>query len=205
MRTTLLLITALLVPANRILAADAVPAKVNFQEHVLPIFKNACLNCHNADRKKAGLDISSHAGAITGSDGQKVIVPGDADASILYKTITHEAEPKMPQKADKLGAKDLAVIKAWIEGGALETADGKPLAMKPKVDLSVVAPVGKPAEAVVLPQGLPVEPVVRGKRAGAVTAMAANPWAPVVAVAGQKSVLLYHTETLDLLGVLPFA
>ena len=36
------------------------------------------------------------------------------------------------------------------------------------------------------------------------TALAASPWAPLVAVAGQKQVLLYHADTGELLGVLPF-
>ena len=54
------------------------------------------------------------------------------------------------------------------------------------------------------PRPLPLEPVVRTARPNAVTALAANPWAPLVAVGGQKQVLLYNTDTLDLLGVLPF-
>ena len=44
--------------------------------------------------------------------------------------------------------------------------------------------------------------IVRTRREpAAVTALAASPWAPLVAVAGQKQVLLYNTDTLDLLGV----
>src|SRR6185436_14715620 len=38
----------------------------------------------------------------------------------------------------------------------------------------------------------------------AVIAMAASPWAPLVAIGGQKQVLLYNTETLERLGVLAF-
>jgi hypothetical protein len=34
--------------------------------------------------------------------------------------------------------------------------------------------------------------------------LAASPWAPVIAVAGQKEVVLYNSDSLDLLGVLPF-
>ncbi len=45
---------------------------------------------------------------------------------------------------------------------------------------------------------------VRTKSINALTALAASPWAPLVAVGGQKQVLLYHTETLEPLGVLPF-
>src|SRR5690606_6331344 len=37
-----------------------------------------------------------------------------------------------------------------------------------------------------------------------VTALCASPWAPLVAAAGQKQILLYHPETAELLGVLPF-
>ena len=37
----------------------------------------------------------------------------------------------------------------------------------------------------------------------ALTTMAASPWAPLVAIAGHHQILLYHTETAQLLGVLP--
>ena len=36
------------------------------------------------------------------------------------------------------------------------------------------------------------------------TALAASPWAPLVAVAGQKQIVLYNSDTAQLLGVLPF-
>ena len=55
-----------------------------------------------------------------------------------------------------------------------------------------------------MPKHLLLEPVVNAERAGGTPALAANPWSPVIAVAGQKQALLYHTETLELLGVLPF-
>ena len=49
------------------IAAD-LPAKVTYNDHVLPIFRNACLNCHNPDKKKAGLDLSSYGGVMAGSE-----------------------------------------------------------------------------------------------------------------------------------------
>ena len=36
------------------------------------------------------------------------------------------------------------------------------------------------------------------------TALAASPWAPLVAVAGQKQISLYNSDNGQLLGVLPF-
>ncbi|MEM1296134.1 MAG: hypothetical protein AAGH89_12275, partial [Verrucomicrobiota bacterium] len=38
----------------------------------------------------------------------------------------------------------------------------------------------------------------------AVTAIAASPWAPLVAIGGQKQVILYNSDSYELLGILPF-
>jgi hypothetical protein len=55
-----------------------------------------------------------------------------------------------------------------------------------------------------MPEDLLLEPPIRTSKAEAVTALAASPWAPVAAVAGQHQVLLYNTDTLELAGILPF-
>ena len=76
--------------------------KVNYQDHTLPIFRDACLNCHNPDKKKSGLDLSSWQTAMNGSNDGAVINPGDPDGSILYRVMTHQDEPSMPPKREKL-------------------------------------------------------------------------------------------------------
>src|SRR5688572_6053127 len=103
---------------------DAAP-KVTYQDHVLPILKNTCLNCHNPDKKKGDLNLASHQGAMAGSGGGKIIEPGDPESSKLIKIITWAEEPNMPPKGDKLPEKDVAVIKAWIAAGAPETSSSK--------------------------------------------------------------------------------
>src|SRR5882762_3578135 len=129
------LIALLLAAPSVVFAADPAAApKVTYQDNILPLFRNSCLNCHNPDKKKGGLDISSYSAAMAGSDSQKVIIPGDPDGSVLYKLVIHADEPKMPQKADKLPQKDLDLIKQWIAGGALENTGSKAV-IKPKVDL----------------------------------------------------------------------
>jgi WD40 repeat protein len=47
-------------------------------------------------------------------------------------------------------------------------------------------------------------PVVKTARANTVLALAASPWAPLLALGSPKQVLLFNTDTLDLVGVLPF-
>src|SRR5678815_135576 len=91
--------------------------KVTYQDHVLPIFRNNCLNCHNPEKKKAGLDLSSYSGVMAGSENNKVIEPGDEAGSLLFRCVSRTEEPFMPPKGDKLPDKDLETIKRWINGG----------------------------------------------------------------------------------------
>ena len=179
--------------------------KITFQDHVLPLVEANCAKCHNADKKKGDLDLTSYSGALAGGASGKVIVPGDAEASQLVKVITHVAEPTMPPNRGKMADKEIAVFKKWIAGGLLETLNSKAVAGKPTVDLSIGSgAIGKPEGPPPMPGDMLLEPVVSTKRATAITGLAASPWAPLLAVAGQKQVALYHSDTLELLGVLPF-
>ncbi len=180
--------------------------KVTFVDHVLPIFREKCAACHNTDKKVAGLDLTNYSGVMAGGGSGAAIDPGNADGSYLYSLVTHASEPFMPPKSDKLPDAMLATISKWIEGGALETAGSKAkMSSKPKFDLSLkAAPTGKPEGPPPMPEKLSLQPIVHTDHSNAATALATSPWAPLAAVGGQKQVLLYHTQTLELLGVLQF-
>lgn len=180
--------------------------KINYTDHVLPIFREKCAACHNTDKKVAGLDLTTYTATMAGGGSGAVIEPGSAGDSYLFNLVSHTSEPFMPPKSDKLPAEMLAVISKWIDDGALENSGSKPrMSKKPKVDFALKgAPTGKPEGPPPMPLKLSLEPVTRTERLDAVTAMAASPWAPLVALGGQKQVLLYNTQTLELLGALPF-
>lgn len=178
--------------------------KVTYDDQILPIFRNACLNCHNPDKKKAGLDLSTYQATLQGSENGKVLESGNAGASLLFKCVKQTEDPKMPPKGDKLSDAELALVEKWISGQLLENASGKVVAVSNnKVSVAVVSlkrPDGPPP----MPGDLPLEPYVRTPHNNAIVALATSPWAPLAAVGGQKQVLLYNTETLQPLGVLPF-
>ncbi len=178
--------------------------KITYNDHVLPIFRNACLNCHNPDKKKAGLDLSTYQGALQGSENGKVVQSGNAGGSLLFKCVKQTEEPKMPPKGDKLTDQDLGTIEKWIAGQLLETATGKAIAAAANNVQTAVVSLTRPDGPPPMPGELPMEPVVRTRVANALTALAASPWAPLVAIGGQKQIALYNTDTLELLGVLPF-
>src|ERR1022692_2448561 len=120
--------------------------KVTYQDNVLPIIQANCAKCHNEDKKKADLDLTSYQGALKGSGSGAVFVSGNPDASKLWKSITQTEEPFMPQNQPPIPNKDLDIIKRWIQGGLLENAGGKAVAAsKPGRDLTLKPElVGKP-------------------------------------------------------------
>ena len=184
--------------------AEAVK-KVTFEEHVMPIFRSHCLNCHNAGDAKGGLALDSYSATVEGGgSGEVVYDDGDVETSRLWQLVNHDDTPIMPPKQDKLAAEKLAVIKAWIEGGILENSGSKAKAKKKNALAFVASTGGKPDGPAAMPETVPQKVPVVSSRAAAITAIAASPWAPLVAIAGQKQIVLYHSDTNELLGVLPF-
>lgn len=181
-------------------------APVNYQEHLLPILQNNCLTCHNSEKKKGDLDLSTYTTALVGGGSGELATAGDPANSTLWKVVSHAAEPHMPPKKPKLPDAELAVFRKWIEGGLVDAKGGAAKKVnRPKVDLALnAAAKGRPAGPPPMPKDLLLEPVVRTPRPEALTALAASPWAPLAAVAGQHQVLLYDTDTLELAGILPF-
>jgi len=179
--------------------------KITYDDQVFPLFQQSCLNCHNPDKNKGGLDLSTYSGAMKGGSGGKIAEPGDLSSKIIgvcLQTIT----PKMPPEGEKLGGAQIAIIKGWIEGGLLENKNSsarKP--SKPKFETALKSdPAAKPEGLPPMPEHLRLEPVVTSAKASAVHAMVASPWAPLVALTGQHQVLLHDANTLELLAVLPF-
>lgn len=207
---TFTLVCGVLVGAvNGAVAQEAKPAdkmeKITYADHILPILRAKCAACHSADQAKGGLVVDSYTGLMAGGASGEVVTGGDVDGSRLYDLISHKAEPKMPPKEPKMPDDQLALFKKWIEGGALETLDSKAKIKKPAFTLgTAVISTGKPEGPPPMPEKLPTDPAIVSPRGNAVTAMAASPWAPLIAVSGHKQVLLYNTQELRLVGILPF-
>lgn len=179
---------------------------MTYQEHVRPIFQEHCFACHSQDDKTSDLALDSYAAALAGGAGGEALAAGDPGGSRLWQLVSHQASPQMPPDQDKLPPPQLELIKAWIEGGLLENAGSKPKAAQASA-LDPVEPTAdnRPAGEPAMPRGVLREPVVATPRAAAAGSLAASPWAPLVAVPGPRQVSLYHVESGELLGILPYA
>lgn len=179
--------------------------KTTYDDHVFPIFQQACLNCHNPEKTKGGLDLSTFSGALKGGSGGKVLIPGDASSPIVG-AVQQTIEKKMPPEGDKLSNEQIEIIKRWIAGGLLENNSSTARKVeKPKFETALRSdPAAKPDGPPPMPVNLLLDPPVVTTRPAAIHAIATSPWAPLLAITGQHQVLLHDTDSLELVGILPF-
>src|SRR5262245_57165016 len=156
-------------------SSAAEPTKVNYAEHVLPILREKCLNCHNADKTRGGLDLSTYVKAMEGGSSGVVVKAGHPDDSRLFLLAAHKSEPKMPPEGGTLAPDSLSTLRRWIEQGALENAASKAVAIaKPKSEVASASIVrGRPAGAPPMPTAALPALAPATARPTAVTALAA--------------------------------
>ena len=109
---------AVLLLAPALAHAQAPKNAVTYKDHVLPVLRKHCLNCHNADKSSSDLNVSTYQALLAGGASGEAVKAGSPDGSLLYKVAAHQAEPRMPPKGPKIPDSDLAVLKTWIESGA---------------------------------------------------------------------------------------
>jgi mono/diheme cytochrome c family protein len=88
-----------------------------FEQNVRPVLVESCIKCHGPDKQKAELRVDSRAALLKGSDLGPVVVPGKPDEGSFIKSIRHEGDSKMPEKADKLPDAQIAALTEWVRMG----------------------------------------------------------------------------------------
>ena len=179
--------------------------KITFEDHIKPILARRCSTCHDGNRTEADLDVTSFITLMQGGGSGEVIQPFSADDSYLISLVTHEDSPEMPPGGNKIPDAEIALLKQWIDKGALENSGSTAKRKNPKVDLTAVAEdANKRPENRPLPPRLPLEPQVHTARKSQIRSIATNPWSPIVAIGLPKQVVLYDTKTFELIGIVPF-
>ncbi len=104
------------------LLADEPPA-LTYEEHIRPIFRAHCYDCHGATEKLEGnLDLRLVRLIIKGGDSGPAIVPGRPDESYLLERVRNG---EMPPGESRVSDAELATLERWIAAGA-KTARPEP-------------------------------------------------------------------------------
>ena len=121
---------------SRVLAADDLPTAaeraVDFVEDVRPIFERACYRCHGPDKQKSSFRLDRRRAAIKGGELGAAIVPHKSAASPLIRYVAGlEPGLEMPPEGPRLTAKEIGILRRWIDDGAAwakdETVETDPL------------------------------------------------------------------------------
>ncbi|MCA8993140.1 MAG: hypothetical protein KDA88_14215 [Planctomycetaceae bacterium] len=94
-------------------------ADVDYVRDVQPIFKKYCTGCHNDAEPEGKVSLESFKSLQQGNPDGPNVLPGDPANSLLVRLIRGQDEPQMPPEDEERPTdKELALIEAWIEGGA---------------------------------------------------------------------------------------
>lgn len=188
------------------LPVSAAEPTVSYDDQIKPILRQYCLKCHGDDQQEADINLQAYGSLLRGGGGGKIVEAGRSTQSLLFLAITNpDPEARMPPNSPPLPKDKIELIRRWIDTGLRETATGtslvksRDLAFMPSKSARL-KPDGPPA----MPSELPSVEVPQVVRPLPVLAIAASPWAPLLAVAAQEHVRLLHTETQKEIGRLAF-
>lgn len=95
-----------------------------WRDHVEPLFRDRCGNCHSGVKTKSGLDLGDFASILRGGDRGSAIVPGRPDDSLLLKVLAPGGDPHMPPKG-QLTDEQIGLVRTWIQ--RQKASDGTPV------------------------------------------------------------------------------
>ena len=92
-----------------------------FDQIVFPILDSKCTSCHNANKLKGELILTSEADILKGGESGDVIVGGDTEKSLLIQNVLlpHDHDNHMPPKGkNQLSDEEIKMLTWWVETGA---------------------------------------------------------------------------------------
>jgi mono/diheme cytochrome c family protein len=93
--------------------------RIDYARQIAPLFARHCFRCHGPERHESGLRLDHRPALLLGVDSGPAIVPGQAQQSQLWRRVAAtEPGERMPPDGDPLTARDIALLRAWIDQGA---------------------------------------------------------------------------------------
>jgi hypothetical protein len=112
---------------------------------VSPALAKRCGSCHNDDKRRGRLTLTSHGKIMKGGEGGPVIVPGAPAKSDLFRRISlpHDNIDFMPKDGKTpLDAQEIVAIEWWISVGAPKAGTLGALKAPPQIQATVAGILG---------------------------------------------------------------
>jgi mono/diheme cytochrome c family protein len=93
---------------------------VDFVKQIKPILADRCVECHNSETLLGDLNLQTRALAFEKRKAGPVIVPKNAEKSMLYLVLTLPAKDKkaMPATGHRIPKDEVSTIRQWIDEDA---------------------------------------------------------------------------------------
>lgn len=106
--------------------------RVDFVQHIQPIFERSCLPCHGPQKQMVGLRLDLKEAALKGGISGPILVPGHSEESLLYLRVAGLEDLKqMPLEGEPLSGEEIDRIRRWIDQGA-DWPEGAALKVQPE-------------------------------------------------------------------------
>jgi WD40 repeat protein len=178
-------------PIEPLSAQEVVSESVGYDQ-VQSVFRRRCITCHNIDETRGDLDLSNLTTTMVGSSSGPVVVPGKPLESTIYTVTAHLTEPMMPPNSSKIPARELDLIRRWIEGMEVVNSNTNNQSnQNPATNMGSTNQIdeieAEPfSSSSVDNNWVPIKPLLRQT---AVAALAVHPSEPLFAVAGNGQIV----------------
>ncbi len=159
----------------------AVSGTIDFTRDVRPVLAARCFKCHGPEKQESGLRLDRRESLFAGGDsGEPAVVAKHGDQSPLIRRVTSSKEDeRMPPEGDPLSDKEIAVLRGWIDAGAIWPVDIGGDDSIPKTDFWSFQPLKRSAPPAMADEWIlnPVDAFIldRLKQAGLAPSPAAEP------------------------------
>jgi WD40 repeat protein len=114
--TRLFLILAMSCAGAPAVAADPPP---DYSTQVAPLLTKYCGGCHKTDEPEGKFSVTTWKELQKGGEHGPAFLAGDSASSRMIRLITASDDTKMPPEGEKQPTQaEIAILKAWIDGGA---------------------------------------------------------------------------------------
>ena len=96
-------------------------AKLKFEDDILPLLEDYCIDCHGPDKSKSGFRVDRRVHLLKGGDsGLSAVIPAKPEKSYMIEVIkSDDPEIGMPPKGGKLFDDEVELLEQWIAEGAV--------------------------------------------------------------------------------------
>lgn len=109
--------TRCIAAAAMLLAVPSFGADATTTASAMRFLKRNCFSCHNPEKHKGSLVMTSRDQLLQGAESGPAVVVGDPEQSAMIRALAREADPHMPPKK-QVSAKQIALLSQWVKDGA---------------------------------------------------------------------------------------